>query len=191
MVYMKTSLLTLLSIIIFVIGQAEPYTVSNYPLSINVKISPTSINIPSEIIEDDLCFDYYDQNTPIFYKGPMNLERQKWSKEPVALVSELEGKHSMISFKEGKGTKLKPLNSSVHGFMIHRDDQGRDFHKVVFDGDYGTETKILKSGGAGMSYYFTPDLSIQTGPSWCQDSGINRVWKWSVQFNIKVPFPEK
>ena len=42
----------------------------------------------------------------------------------------------------------------------------------------------IGGGGAGVYYFFTPDISLLTGPVWFNDPGINGRMKWTTQLDI-------
>jgi hypothetical protein len=60
----------------------------------------------------------------------------------------------------------------------------KDYFKWVLAVDYASGKNTVGGGGIGMYYYFTPDISILTGPVWFNDAKINGKWKWSVQVDI-------
>lgn len=59
-----------------------------------------------------------------------------------------------------------------------------DYFKWVLCGDYASGKNTIGGGGVGVYYYFTPDISILTGPVWFNSKKINGNWKWSVQIDI-------
>lgn len=59
-----------------------------------------------------------------------------------------------------------------------------DYFKWVLCADYASGKNTIGGGGVGVYYYFTPDISILTGPVWFNSKKINGNWKWSVQIDI-------
>lgn len=60
----------------------------------------------------------------------------------------------------------------------------REYFKWVFCADYASGKNAIGGGGFGIYYYFTPDISILTGPVWFNSRKILGDWKWSVQIDI-------
>lgn len=60
----------------------------------------------------------------------------------------------------------------------------KDYFKWVLCADYASGKNTIGGGGVGIYYYFTPDISILTGPVWFNSRKINGDWKWSVQIDI-------
>lgn len=67
----------------------------------------------------------------------------------------------------------------------------KDYYKWVFCADYASGKNTIGGGGFGLYYYFTPDISILTGPVWFNSAKINGNWKWSVQIDISFSIFEK
>jgi hypothetical protein len=59
-----------------------------------------------------------------------------------------------------------------------------DYFKWVLCADYASGKNTIGGGGVGLYYYFTPKISILTGPVWFNSAKINGRWKWSVQIDI-------
>jgi hypothetical protein len=69
------------------------------------------------------------------------------------------------------------------GFMVAVDHQlipGR----VVLAADYASGKNAIGGGGAGVYYYFTPNISLLAGPVWFNDKEINGGMKWTTQLDI-------
>lgn len=60
----------------------------------------------------------------------------------------------------------------------------KDYFKWVLCADYASGKNTIGGGGVGVYYYFTPDISILTGPVWFNSAKINGKWKWTVQIDI-------
>jgi len=56
--------------------------------------------------------------------------------------------------------------------------------KVVFAADWATGTNAIGGGGAGLYYYFTPNIDLLAGPVWFNDKEINGKMKFTVQCDI-------
>lgn len=86
----------------------------------------------------------------------------------------------------------RAMGKNQQGFMIsyqrsfcpakYCDD--KDYFKWVLCADYASGKNTIGGGGVGVYYYFTPDISILTGPVWFNSRKINGDWKWSVQIDI-------
>lgn len=72
-------------------------------------------------------------------------------------------------------------------FSPAKDCKGKEYHKWILEADYASGKNELGGGGVGLSYYFTPSISIQTGPTWFNDAKTNGRWKWSFQVDIGFP----
>jgi hypothetical protein len=71
-----------------------------------------------------------------------------------------------------------------HGFMNVKDAAGNEYAKVVFAADWATGKNFIGGGGFGLYWYFTKDISVLTGPGWCEDRTINGAWKWTTQLDV-------
>lgn len=74
--------------------------------------------------------------------------------------------------------------SYQHSFCPTKYYNGKDYFKWVLCTDYASGKNTIGGGGIGVYYYFTPDISILTGPVWFNSAKINGNWKWSVQIDI-------
>lgn len=93
----------------------------------------------------------------------------------------------------------RSMGKNQQGFMVsyqrsfcpatHCD--GKEYFKWVLCGDYASGKNTIGGGGVGVYYYFTPDISILTGPVWFNSSQINGRWKWSVQIDISFSVFDK
>lgn len=86
----------------------------------------------------------------------------------------------------------RSMGKNRHGFMISyqrsfctaKDCNDKEYFKWVLCADYASGKNVIGGGGVGIYYYFTPDISILTGPVWFNSAKINGNWKWSVQIDI-------
>lgn len=81
------------------------------------------------------------------------------------------------------------------GFMIGYDkgfwpvtQDGVEFNRFVFAADFMSGGNALGGGGLGLYYFFTPDISLLTGPVWFVDNELNGNWKWTLQLDINFKF---
>lgn len=83
----------------------------------------------------------------------------------------------------------------VRGFCKEKDCEDKEYHKWVLAADYASGKNTIGGGGAGIYYYFTPDISLLTGPVFFNDAKINGQWKWTVQLdiniNLNIPTPSQ
>lgn len=86
----------------------------------------------------------------------------------------------------------RSIGKNRQGFMVsyqysfcktkYCDD--KEYYKWVICADYASGKNTIGGGGVGIYYYFTPDISILTGPVWFNSAKINGNWKWSIQIDI-------
>lgn len=74
--------------------------------------------------------------------------------------------------------------SYQHSFCPAKHCDGKNYFKWVLCADFASGRNTIGGGGVGIYYYFTPDISILTGPVWFNSAKINGNWKWSVQIDI-------
>lgn len=60
--------------------------------------------------------------------------------------------------------------------------------KVMFAADYASGENAIGAGGFGLYYFFTPNISLLSGPVWFNDEDLNGNWKWTVQLDINFKF---
>lgn len=58
----------------------------------------------------------------------------------------------------------------------------KKYFKWTFYADYATGRNVMGGGGIAISYAFSPNTSLTTGPVWFNSSDILGSWKWAVQF---------
>ena len=86
----------------------------------------------------------------------------------------------------------RSMGKNRQGFMVSYKQpfcpatycDNKDYFKWVLCADYASGKNTIGGGGVGIYYYFTPDISILTGPVWFNSAKINGNWKWSVQIDI-------
>ena len=86
----------------------------------------------------------------------------------------------------------RSIGKNRHGFMVSYQHSfcpaeycdGKEYFKWVLCADYASGKNTIGGGGTGVYYFFTPDISILTGPTWFNSTKINGNWKWSVQIDI-------
>lgn len=86
----------------------------------------------------------------------------------------------------------RAIGKNRQGFMVSyqrpfcpaKDCNDKDYFKWVVCADYASGKNTIGGGGVGIYYYFTPDISILTGPVWFNSRKINGDWKWTVQIDI-------
>lgn len=72
-------------------------------------------------------------------------------------------------------------------FSPAKDCRDKKYFKWRFCADYATGNNVYGGGGFGLSYYYTPDVSILMGPTWFASKTFNGHWKWSVQISYDFP----
>lgn len=86
----------------------------------------------------------------------------------------------------------KAMGSDRQGIMVGvsrpfyaaQEANGMKYHKWKFVADYVTGKNTIGGGGFGIMYYFTHDISIETGPTWFTTRKYNGRWKFTVQLDI-------
>lgn len=86
----------------------------------------------------------------------------------------------------------RTIGKNRQGFMVSyqrpfcsvKHCDGKDYFKWVLCANYASGKNTIGGGGLGIYYYFTPDISILTGPVLFNSNKINGNWKWSVQIDI-------
>lgn len=73
-----------------------------------------------------------------------------------------------------------------HTFCPAKDCCGKDYNKWAIAADYASGKNAIGGGGFAVVYYFSPVVSVETGPVWFNDRKINGRWKWSIQIDIDV-----
>jgi hypothetical protein len=98
-------------------------------------------------------------------------------------------------FFVGAYSGSRALGKTRKGFMAayqkefcpERDCNGKEYFKWLFCADYTSGNNAIGGGGVAFAYYFTPDISILSGPVWFNTEEYNGSWKWSIQINIDFP----
>lgn len=90
----------------------------------------------------------------------------------------------------------KDGNKENSGYMIGWDkgfapekDGDAEYNKWVVAADWASGKNAIGGGGAAVSYYFTKDISVLTGPVWFNEPELagpsaNAKWVWSTQLDI-------
>jgi len=91
----------------------------------------------------------------------------------------------MASYYYGNPASLKSSTGSMQntGYMVAMDHQLVP-GKWVLAGDYASGDNIIGGGGVGVYYYFTPNISLLSGPVWFNDKGLNGSVKATIQLDI-------
>jgi hypothetical protein len=67
----------------------------------------------------------------------------------------------------------------------------REYDKWAFSADYASGKNTIGGGGFAISYFFTPDIYIETGPVWFNSRQFNGRWKWSIQLDCNLSVFDK
>jgi len=84
----------------------------------------------------------------------------------------------------GKKENTGAMFAYDYGFHPVKDEKGQEYNKLVFAADWATGKNAIGGGGVGMYYYFTPAISLLTGPVWFTDKTLNGSMKWTLQLDI-------
>lgn len=71
-------------------------------------------------------------------------------------------------------------------FVSVKDGAQEEYFKWQFLADYSSGKNVNGGGGFAIAYYFTSKISLETGPTWFNDTKTNGRWKWSVQLGIDI-----
>jgi hypothetical protein len=93
------------------------------------------------------------------------------------------GNNSTLRSGAGKKTNQGAMIGYDYGFYPVKDTKGSSFNRFVFAADWATGKNVIGGGGLGIYYYFTPDISLLTGPVWFNDKSINGNMKWTLQLD--------
>ncbi len=74
------------------------------------------------------------------------------------------------------------------GFLPVGAAGGDSFNRLVLAGDFASGKNAFGGGGLGLYYYFSPSISLLTGPVWFNEEAINGEWKWTTQLDVNAPF---
>jgi len=74
----------------------------------------------------------------------------------------------------------------LRNFCKTKDCKDKEYYKWVLAADYASGKNTIGGGGAGLYYYFTPDISLLMGPVFFNDAKINGHWKWTIQLDINL-----
>jgi hypothetical protein len=102
-------------------------------------------------------------------------------------VGPYAGNSKLLVNAEGKKENDGFMIAFDRGFLPVQDAAGNAFNRLVFAADYASGHNALGGGGAGLYYYFTPSISLLTGPTWFNEEAINGKWKWTIQLDINMP----
>lgn len=91
------------------------------------------------------------------------------------------GNHGMLLDSNG--------NPDNQGWMIAFDRTiwsiGKSWmDSIVLMGDYASGNNAIGGGGFGLSFNFTNNMDVITGPVWFNAPAINGDWKWTTQLDV-------
>ncbi|MCX8116848.1 MAG: hypothetical protein N3G78_02805 [Desulfobacterota bacterium] len=97
------------------------------------------------------------------------------------------GNGKVLVDKNGKRENKGFMIGLDRGFFPAKDKEGNEYKKLVLVADYASGKNAIGGGGVGLIYYFTPNISLLTGPVWFNEKEINGKWKWTIQFDVNLP----
>lgn len=98
------------------------------------------------------------------------------------------GNGKVLVDKSGEKENTGFMVAWDHAFLPGKDKEGNEFSKLVVAADYASGKNAFGGGGAGVSYFFTKDISLLTGPVWFNEEALNGKWKWTMQLDINTSF---
>jgi hypothetical protein len=159
-------------------------TASHTPLSLNAKCA----------IGEDLLYS----RCPSLALGVYNVGKKGSGSHPPNqnIVNVMAGKTVPWiggRFFVGAFSGNRAMGPDRQGFMVGYtksfdealDLTGKKYSKWLFAADYASGKNAIGGGGVSMQYFFTPGISLQTGPVWFNWKKANNCnWQWSLQLNI-------
>lgn len=157
---------------------------SNDPMYFNAKIG---------IAENQLFSNAPAVNIGIFNVGTRCRGHDRTNQNIVDLIvghslPEIIGGRIFIAGFSGS----RAMGKHRQGFMVaydraflpEKDCDGKEYHRLVLAADYASGKNTIGGGGVGLYYYFTPNISLLTGPVFFNDASLNGKWKWTIQLDI-------
>jgi hypothetical protein len=97
------------------------------------------------------------------------------------------GNRNALVDKNGEKENIGFMVGFDRGFFPAKDKEGNEYKKLILAADYASGKNSIGGGGVGLYYYFTPSISLLTGPVWFNEKEINGKWKWTIQLDINLP----
>lgn len=79
----------------------------------------------------------------------------------------------------------------THPFVKAKDCEGKEYHKWLLSADYASGKNFIGGGGVALTYYFTPNITFQTGPVFFNTARFNGTWKWGTLVTYNFPVEKK
>ncbi len=98
------------------------------------------------------------------------------------------GNKKVLVDKEGNKKNSGYMVGWDKGFMPRKDGES-EYNRLVVAADWASGKNAIGGGGAAISYFFTKDISLLTGPVWFNEPELagpsaNAKWVWSTQLDI-------
>lgn len=77
--------------------------------------------------------------------------------------------------------------SYIRSFCHTKDCCGKEFDEWLFIADYASGKNTIGASSAAIVYFFTPDISLYTGPVFFNTDRYNGKWKWCFQLFYTFP----
>lgn len=155
---------------------------------------PLLFNIGAGIPEDTLFCHTPSFKINFFNAGTRYHGHNRTNQNIVTLIigKSLSGWFEDGSLCLGGFSGNRSIGKNQQGFMVSYQQafhkakhlNNKEYFKWVLCADYASGKNTIGGGGIGIYYYFTPDISILTGPVWFNSAKINGNWKWSIQIDI-------
>lgn len=98
------------------------------------------------------------------------------------------GNHATLISSDGKHENVGFMVAFDRSFAKAKSSDGSsEYSKWVFAADYQSGKNVLGASGAGLYYYFTPDISLLVGPTFFNDKALNGSWRLSTQLDVNLP----
>jgi hypothetical protein len=102
-------------------------------------------------------------------------------------VAPYYGNADVLVDAEGEEENTGVMVAFDRGFHAVKGPEG-EFNRFVLAADYASGDNALGGGAVGLYYYFTPNVSLLTGPVWFNEEAINGKWKWTIQLDVNHPW---
>jgi hypothetical protein len=99
-------------------------------------------------------------------------------------VAPYRGNPDLLVDAKGEKENTGVMVAFDRGFHPVKDAAGAEFNRFVIAADYASGENALGGGAVGLYYYFTPNVSLLTGPVWFNEEAINGEWKWTIQLDV-------
>ena len=103
-------------------------------------------------------------------------------------VAPYRGNPDVLVDAKGEKENTGVMVAFDRAFHSVKDTGGTEFNRFVLAADYASGRNALGGGAVGLYFYFTPNVSLLTGPVWFNEEAINGKMKWTIQLDVNHPW---